>query len=161
MTSLEMAGFSITLLKLDEELKQLLLAPADTPGSGSGYSGGVTMANCLIAAIEAIGAAIASNKEELTSLDAAIGDGDHGINMARGFQAVSTKLSTLAQTADAATVLKTVGMTLDYNSWWGFRAIIRNGFSPGCSKRTGENFTVSKRCRNHAGGSDLWYQRTR
>ncbi|MDF2499448.1 MAG: dhaK [Anaerosporomusa subterranea] len=31
MTSLEMAGFSITLLKLDEELKQLLLAPADTP----------------------------------------------------------------------------------------------------------------------------------
>jgi dihydroxyacetone kinase-like protein len=31
MTSLEMAGFSITLLKLDAELKQLLLAPADTP----------------------------------------------------------------------------------------------------------------------------------
>lgn len=31
MTSLEMAGFSITLLKLDDELKQLLLAPADTP----------------------------------------------------------------------------------------------------------------------------------
>lgn len=31
MTSLEMAGFSITLLKLDAELKKLLLAPADTP----------------------------------------------------------------------------------------------------------------------------------
>lgn len=31
MTSLEMAGFSITLLKLDAELKELLLAPADTP----------------------------------------------------------------------------------------------------------------------------------
>lgn len=31
MTSLEMAGASITLLKLDEELKQLLDAPADTP----------------------------------------------------------------------------------------------------------------------------------
>ncbi|MDR3592510.1 MAG: dihydroxyacetone kinase subunit DhaK [Negativicutes bacterium] len=31
MTSLEMAGFSITVLKLDEELKQLLSAPADTP----------------------------------------------------------------------------------------------------------------------------------
>jgi phosphoenolpyruvate---glycerone phosphotransferase subunit DhaK len=31
MTSLEMAGFSITILKLDEELKELLLAPADTP----------------------------------------------------------------------------------------------------------------------------------
>lgn len=31
MTSLEMAGFSITVLKLDAELKELLLAPADTP----------------------------------------------------------------------------------------------------------------------------------
>ena len=31
MTSLEMEGFSITLLKLDEELKELLAAPADTP----------------------------------------------------------------------------------------------------------------------------------
>lgn len=31
MTSLEMAGFSITVLKLDEELKELLHAPADTP----------------------------------------------------------------------------------------------------------------------------------
>jgi len=31
MTSLEMAGASITLLKLDDELKSLLDAPADTP----------------------------------------------------------------------------------------------------------------------------------
>ncbi|HWR40783.1 MAG TPA: dihydroxyacetone kinase subunit DhaK [Patescibacteria group bacterium] len=31
MTSLEMAGFSVTVLKLDAELKELLLAPADTP----------------------------------------------------------------------------------------------------------------------------------
>jgi dihydroxyacetone kinase-like protein len=31
MTSLEMAGFSITLLKLDAEIKELLFAPADTP----------------------------------------------------------------------------------------------------------------------------------
>ncbi|SHI99349.1 dihydroxyacetone kinase subunit DhaK [Propionispora hippei] len=31
MTSLEMAGFSISLLKLDSELKELLLATADTP----------------------------------------------------------------------------------------------------------------------------------
>jgi dihydroxyacetone kinase-like protein len=31
MTSLEMAGISLTVLKLDDELKELLLAPADTP----------------------------------------------------------------------------------------------------------------------------------
>jgi dihydroxyacetone kinase-like protein len=30
-TSLEMAGFSLTLLRLDAELKQLLEAPADIP----------------------------------------------------------------------------------------------------------------------------------
>ena len=31
MTSLEMGGFSISVLKLDSELKELLVAPADTP----------------------------------------------------------------------------------------------------------------------------------
>ena len=31
MTSIEMQGFSISLLRLDEELKGLLDAPADTP----------------------------------------------------------------------------------------------------------------------------------
>ncbi len=31
MTSIEMAGFSITLLRLDDELKKLYDAPADTP----------------------------------------------------------------------------------------------------------------------------------
>lgn len=32
MTSIEMAGFSITLLKLDDEMKNLLKAKSDTPG---------------------------------------------------------------------------------------------------------------------------------
>ncbi len=31
MTSIEMAGFSISLLKLDDELKTLLDSKADTP----------------------------------------------------------------------------------------------------------------------------------
>jgi dihydroxyacetone kinase-like protein len=31
MTSLEAAGFSITLLKLDEEMKGYLAAPVDVP----------------------------------------------------------------------------------------------------------------------------------
>jgi dihydroxyacetone kinase-like protein len=30
-TGLEMAGFSVTLMKLDAELKELLAAPADSP----------------------------------------------------------------------------------------------------------------------------------
>ena len=31
MTSIDMAGASVTLLKLDSELKRLLIAPANTP----------------------------------------------------------------------------------------------------------------------------------
>ncbi len=31
MTSIEMQGFSISLLRLDDEMKQLLDAPANTP----------------------------------------------------------------------------------------------------------------------------------
>nr|WP_245345428.1 dihydroxyacetone kinase subunit DhaL [Halobacillus andaensis] len=52
-----------------------------------------------------------SNKEYLTSLDQAVGDGDHGINMARGFNEVVQKIDG----ADYETVsdaLKDVAMTL-------------------------------------------------
>lgn len=40
---------------------------------------------------------IISNKELLNSLDAKIGDGDHGTNMARGSQAILDKLETLTE----------------------------------------------------------------
>lgn len=63
------------------------------------------------AVIEAVSAALSQNKEWLTALDAAIGDGDHGINMARGFDAVSAKVKGL-DTDDLGVWLKTVGMTL-------------------------------------------------
>jgi dihydroxyacetone kinase-like protein len=51
-------------------------------------------------------------REELTQLDSAIGDADHGINMDRGFTAVRAKVADLAPEADLGTVAKTVGMTL-------------------------------------------------
>ena len=51
------------------------------------------------------------NKEFLTDLDNAIADGDHGINMARGFAAVQQKLPQL-QEQDTGAALKAVGMTL-------------------------------------------------
>ncbi|MEP6669829.1 MAG: dihydroxyacetone kinase subunit DhaL [Chthoniobacter sp.] len=37
-----------------------------------------------------------AHKDELNELDAAIGDGDHGANMARGFAAIPSKLDALA-----------------------------------------------------------------
>ncbi len=47
----------------------------------------------------------------LTGLDAAIGDGDHGINMERGFRKVLEKLKTGEQ-KDIATIFRETGMAL-------------------------------------------------
>lgn len=46
--------------------------------------------------IDAAAAAILANADELTRLDQAIGDGDHGSNMARGFQAIAAQREALA-----------------------------------------------------------------
>lgn len=65
----------------------------------------------VIAWLQAFADAIAENKAYLTQLDSDIGDGDHGTNMDRGFQAVRAKLPELAD-KDIGSILKTVGMTL-------------------------------------------------
>lgn len=54
---------------------------------------------------------IQMNKEYLTSLDRAIGDGDHGINMSRGFQEVIDKTTTTTYIS-VSDLLKDVAMTL-------------------------------------------------
>lgn len=53
---------------------------------------------------------IEANKDTLTDLDRAIGDGDHGINMSRGFEAVLTVLDD--DYATLGDLSKKVGMTL-------------------------------------------------
>lgn len=65
----------------------------------------------VIEIIRAIGLSMEEHKDELTMLDQPIGDSDHGINMARGFEAVEKKLPEL-KGKDIGTILKTVGMTL-------------------------------------------------
>jgi phosphoenolpyruvate---glycerone phosphotransferase subunit DhaL len=52
-----------------------------------------------------------THAEELTTLDQAIGDGDHGLNMKRGFEAVLAELDKTAALA-IQEALKAVGMTL-------------------------------------------------
>ena len=60
--------------------------------------------------IEGATKTLVDHVEELTTLDAAIGDGDHGLNMKRGAQAIQAKLGELqAMTLNDA--LKTMGMT--------------------------------------------------
>jgi dihydroxyacetone kinase-like protein len=61
--------------------------------------------------VRAMAEAVIAHADELTGLDQAIGDGDHGVNMKRGFEAV---LATLPGLADKpiAEMLKTIGTTL-------------------------------------------------
>lgn len=61
--------------------------------------------------IRIYGDKMAAHRQELTDLDQVIGDGDHGINMNRGFKAVSEKLPTFADET-IEEILKAVGMTL-------------------------------------------------
>jgi phosphoenolpyruvate---glycerone phosphotransferase subunit DhaL len=61
--------------------------------------------------VRALAGTVIEHADELTSLDRAIGDGDHGLNMKRGFEAV---LATLPDLADKSLpeMLKAIGMTL-------------------------------------------------
>ena len=56
-------------------------------------------------------ATIAAHAAELTALDQAIGDGDHGLNMARGFDAVAAAADELAALEPGAALHK-AGMIL-------------------------------------------------
>ena len=65
----------------------------------------------ILALIDAAAATIAANAEELTRLDQAIGDGDHGSNMARGFQAIAAQRAVIAAMAPGDALQK-AGMVL-------------------------------------------------
>ena len=110
VTSLDMAGCSLSLTWLDDELESLWTAPADTPAFRRGESArselfterhvaaadqvaaqttvaseaSIAAAVVVRAAVEAISATVEQHKEYLGEIDAVAGDGDHGIGMSRG-----------------------------------------------------------------------------
>ncbi|REE98234.1 dihydroxyacetone kinase subunit DhaL [Thermomonospora umbrina] len=55
---------------------------------------------------------VTADAQRLTALDAAIGDGDHGLNMARGFGAAVAALDALPEDATPGTVLTTAGRAI-------------------------------------------------
>lgn len=65
----------------------------------------------LKALITAAAAQVIASAPELTALDQAIGDGDHGANMKRGFEAILAKLDAIAAEAPGEAV-KAMGKTL-------------------------------------------------
>ena len=61
--------------------------------------------------VRALAGSVIEHADELTSLDQAIGDGDHGLNMKRGFEAVLATLPGLVEKS-LPDMLKAIGMTL-------------------------------------------------
>ena len=133
-TSFDMAGASLTLFWLDDELESLWAAPADAPAFRKGSvaptealddSGIVDVATVAIvpgsaesqtaavtarAAIDAIAAVIDENADELGRIDAVAGDGDHGIGMQRGSHAAAAAAAeALEAGAGAQTLLTRAG----------------------------------------------------
>ncbi len=90
----EKAGFSITLLKLDEELKKYY----DMPANSLGFRKARAMEKSQLDLESSrqmflfVSQKMKTSKNLLTDLDKAVGDGDYGIGMARGFEAVQREL---------------------------------------------------------------------
>src|SRR5919106_203978 len=93
-----------------------------------------------VAWLEATGAVIADHEATLTRLDQAIGDGDHGANMARGFRAVGDKLPGLAG-GDLAALFKGVSIAL-IGKVGGASGPLYGSFYLGLSKAFGDTAEV-------------------
>jgi dihydroxyacetone kinase-like protein len=65
----------------------------------------------LSALITAVADTVLAHADELTTLDQAIGDGDHGLNMKRGFEAVRAETAALAE-KPLPEALKAIGTKL-------------------------------------------------
>ncbi len=68
-------------------------------------------ADALVHALHAVCCDLQERKDELCALDAALGDGDHGISMAKAFGAAESRLTGVVS-RDIGVILQEVGKTL-------------------------------------------------
>jgi dihydroxyacetone kinase len=135
VTSLDMAGISLTLVYLDEELERFWTAPADTPAYRKGSAVAATgerrdtsaafaaaaevtegseasrrAAAIAVDALAAMEVAIRDAEQELARIDAIAGDGDHGRGMVKGVTfALEAARPALKAGGGIATVLGAAG----------------------------------------------------
>ncbi|WP_100810476.1 MULTISPECIES: dihydroxyacetone kinase family protein [unclassified Microbacterium] len=135
MTSLDMAGLSVSITYLDTELEDLWLDPVDSvalarplldPEAGrepdypidqrldSGVAAGTTESNRsardIVHRLSTASAAIELAADELGRLDAIAGDGDHGIGMVAGVKgALAAARRAVDAGAGAGTALRLAG----------------------------------------------------
>ncbi|MBV8616285.1 MAG: dihydroxyacetone kinase subunit L, partial [Acetobacteraceae bacterium] len=113
LTALEMAGCSLSLLRLDETRLARLDAPTRAPAWPGPAAAGARLDRPrrpvpaaepppraaatpdapLVHAVRAVCAALRREEQRLTELDRAVGDGDLGISLARGADAVTGALA--------------------------------------------------------------------
>ena len=134
-TSFDMAGVSLTLFWVDEELERLWLAPTDTPAFRSGSVSRDALVTVetteeeltedaiaeaspeshdaaahIAAALDAVRVIIDEHADELGRLDSIAGDGDHGIGMQRGARAAAEEAAAvLERGAGARSILEHAG----------------------------------------------------
>ncbi len=157
VTSLDMAGISLTLTFLDDELEALWRAPALTPAYQKGAAGETTSgrrrstdqvgvqaaeavagseasqraAGVAVDALRAMSDALADAEQELGRIDAVAGDGDHGRGMVKGVtHALAAGEEAQQGASGVATVLAAAGDA------WGNKAGGTSGVLWGAFVRT-------------------------
>ena len=135
ISSLDAAGISLSVLRLDDERLRLLDAPTAAPAwpnpqnrrpepvasrilGAPGYAGvnqearySASKSSGMSRAIEAACDALIEAESRLTELDRATGDGDLGTNLARAANAVKAAVSSYPL-ENAAETLRAVGLTV-------------------------------------------------
>ncbi|MGF6731274.1 dihydroxyacetone kinase [Paraburkholderia youngii] len=131
LSALEMAGVSLTLLRVDDERLSLLDAASHTsawpalsgrvaqvavraaPPAPPGASGATLARDATLRrAIEAVCECLLAAEPILTELDQRVGDGDLGISLARGARAVQLELDSYASATTPSAVLRGISATL-------------------------------------------------
>lgn len=134
LTAIEMAGCSITLASADEQTlaridaptgasawtpalnpatePALVVAPVDAAGviDGKGPPVGPALQSAFREAINRMSDALIAAEPTLTALDAKVGDGDLGVSMMRGAQAVRDAIDTLDITHPAYAMQQISGL---------------------------------------------------
>ena len=135
-TSLEMAGASVSICHLDDELSELIAQPADSPffrhgnlaGSAAPRTASAAPVTATVQAPQAqreietvespgplreillaVATRLPAHNDELRELDAALGDGDLGITVTSGAEAIQQALQALPGNASSREVLRAAG----------------------------------------------------
>jgi dihydroxyacetone kinase len=129
LTALDMAGCSLSVLPVDDDLLAALDAPTTAPAwpatvtagepaavaapdADAGETGSLPADDPVRRGLEAVAEALISVRDELTELDREVGDGDLGISLARGSAALLAECPHYPGEAGPAAVLRAASATV-------------------------------------------------